>query len=238
MTEAQKSPVFNALFSLYVSHLLRRHFNRILVRLPSLPLSGPRIYIANHNTWWDSFFLCVLNERYLHDELYVMMSEEQFLKFPFSRKIGAFSINAGSISDVKAAFEYSVRVLHSSSRASLWIFPSGKITPCGLDPAYKDGFAHIASNVPAATIVPLAIRAEYIDGQYPDAVFLGGSPLPVAGKGANAIFKEGTDALDRLRSTLERLIQRKELGDFKVLQSGKSSVSDRYSKFKRMDWTG
>jgi len=29
MTEAQKSPLFNALFSLYVSHLLRRHFKRM-----------------------------------------------------------------------------------------------------------------------------------------------------------------------------------------------------------------
>ncbi|MBF8294167.1 MAG: putative phospholipid/glycerol acyltransferase [Bacteroidetes bacterium] len=234
MTEAQKSPLFNSLFSLYVSHLLRRHFNRILVRFPSLPLSGPRIYIANHNTWWDGFFLCALNDLYLRDELYVMMREEQFLKFPFSRKIGAFSINAGSISDVKAAFEYSVRVLQSSSRASLWIFPSGKITPYGSDPAYKDGFARIASSIQEATIVPVAIRAEYIDGQYPDVVILGGSPIPVAGKGASAIFKEGTDALDHLQSTLEGLIQRKELADFKILLSGKSSASDRYSKFKRM----
>ncbi|MBM4159518.1 MAG: hypothetical protein FJ217_00310 [Ignavibacteria bacterium] len=195
----------------------------------------PRLYIANHNTWWDGFFLYALNQRHLRDDIHLMMGEEQFQKFRFFRKLGVFSIRTDRIGDVKAAFEYSLRVLRQSHRSSLWIFPSGEMVPYGSPVQYKDGFARIAALAQPLNVIPVATRIEYIDNQYPDVFILGGEPILCVDQRAETIFKNGTRSLRELIQRLEHRISQRNFSDFRPLLTGRSSVSDRYAKIKGAD---
>lgn len=235
MTEAEKSPLFNTLFWRYIFWSLKRHFHRILHNVPTYDASVPRLYIANHNTWWDGFFIYALNQRHLRDDIHLMMGEGQFQKFRFFRRLGVFSVRPDRISDVKAAFEYSLRVLKQSPRSSLWIFPSGEMVPYGAPVQYKDGFARIAARAQPLSVIPVAMRIEYVDHQYPDVFILGGEPIVCIDQRAEKIFENGTRSLRELIQRLDHRISQRDFSDFKPLLTGRSSVSDRYAKIKGVD---
>lgn len=236
MTKSEKSPFFDALFWRYIRRSLRRHFNSINVAFEEPLPEGPFLFIANHHTWWDGFFIYALNRLQLRHDVHVMMGEEQFRRFSFFQKLGVFSIRQSSLADVRAAFVYSVKVLHSSPRASLWIFPTGEMTPFGKEPSYKDGFARIAAQAGNASVVPVAFRIEYGKKQLPDAYILLGRAHDAATSDAATLFQESTRELDRLTAWLVQRVQRGEVGGMKTLLHGRLTVSDRYARFKERVW--
>lgn len=232
MTAAEKSPLFNALFWLYIRRLLRRHFSRVIFRPLELALHRPTLYIANHHTWWDGFFAFALNERYLHQDLHLMMAAEQFEKFRFFRKLGVFSVDPASPPDAGAAFRYSVRVLRQKGAPSLWIFPAGEMLPYGSDVRYRDGFARIACAAGDVQIVPVAFRATFLKEQRPDVAILFGPPFDCSGKTAEQVFALGCSELTRIAKELDERVERGEFDDFRILVPGRSSVSQRFASLK------
>lgn len=236
MTKSDKSPLFDALFWRYILRLLRRHFNSVRVAFEEPLPEGPHLFFANHHTWWDGFFIYALNRLCLHSDVHVMMGEDQFRRFSFFRKLGVFSINPKSTSDLRAAFAYSIEILQSSPRASLWIFPSGEMTPFGSPVEYKDGFARIAVQAGGVSLVPAAFRVEYCEKQLPDVFILVGRAIRTDGKDSTAVFHESVQEMDRLVNRLAQRIQRRELGGMRTLVRGRSTVSDRYARFKERLW--
>ena len=231
MTPAQKSPLFNALFWRYIRRLLKRQFGRIIYRPCSFALDRPTIYIANHHTWWDGFFAFALNELHFHQRLHLMMGAEQFANFRFFRKLGVFSVDQADPSDVVSAFRYSVRILTQTKSPSLWIFPAGEMLPAGSPVHYRDGFARIARAATGVHIVPVAFWSGFTEGQYPDVVLEPGEAITCEGRSAEELFARGTSALDQLVARLERRIVEGDLGEFRVLLKGRSSVSHRFARF-------
>lgn len=232
MTPAEKSAPFNALFWLYIRRLLRRQFSRMLFRPCELALDRPTLYISNHHTWWDGFFAFALNERYLHQDLHLMMGAEQFEKFRFFRKLGVFSVDPSSPTDAAAAFRYSVRVLRRQGAPSLWIFPAGEMLPYGGEVRYRDGFARIACAAGDVQIVPVAFRATFLKEQHPDVAILFGPPLSCAGRTPEEVFALGCSELTRLAKDLDGRVARGELNDFQVLLPGRVSVSQRFAALR------
>ena len=235
MTPAQKSTLFNAIFWQYIKRLIRRQFGRILFQPSAIDTERATIYIANHHTWWDGFFAFALNELYLHQDLHLMMGAEQFERFRFFRRLGVFSVDQASRSDVAAAFRYSIRVLTETRSPSLWIFPAGEMLPYGADVRYRDGFARIAHAASAVQIVPVSFWTGLLDAQYPDVIMMLGTPFEPGGRSSEDIFAEGSLALGRLSHELHGKVLANDLAEFRMLLKGRASVSQRYARFKGVE---
>jgi len=69
----------------------------------------------------------MLNEYYLRHDVHVLMDEDGLRRFPFFRHLGAFSIQKGKLSDVRASLDYANRLL--SEGKSVWVFPQGREYP-------------------------------------------------------------------------------------------------------------
>jgi 1-acyl-sn-glycerol-3-phosphate acyltransferase len=184
MMEARHDRWARSLFLPYVSRLMKRSFQavRLLGRAPDLPKDRPVVIVANHGTWWDGFFVYILNERVLHRRLYVMMLEEQLQRFWFFNRLGAFGISPGNPRSVRAALAYSAQLLRDPSHC-LCMFPQGSLHRFGERPlGFKRGLHRILRDYGGqASILPLAISCEFRGERKPEALFLADRTYTVSG---------------------------------------------------------
>jgi len=234
MIPAQKSAVFYRLFWIYLRWSLKRSFGSLRAHLPDTlrHCRGPLLMIGNHHTWWDGFFILALNELILKRTMYVMMTEEQMKRFMFLRRLGGFGVDHREGKDALSVFRYTTGLLENDPNALVVIFPSGVMTPYGDTPSYKEGFARIAALVPGVQIVPCALKATHIDGQYPDVFIRCGEPTNTQGMKSGDIFINSTQRLDSLIASQERLVLKKDFADYTVFFRGRAPVSERYAAVK------
>jgi 1-acyl-sn-glycerol-3-phosphate acyltransferase len=123
MIAANKSRVFESLFYIYNRWLLRRSLRQILLRQDAYqPDKGTAgIYMINHSSWWDALILFYLNKTVMHVDAVAMMGEDGLRRFPFFRKLGAFSIDSSSRRDIKASLLYAKEQLAGGK--SVFFFP-------------------------------------------------------------------------------------------------------------------
>lgn len=69
----------------------------------------------------------MLNQHYLRHDVHVLMDEEGLRRFPFFRHLGAFSIQKGNLSEVRASLGYASDLLGAGK--SVWVFPQGREYP-------------------------------------------------------------------------------------------------------------
>jgi len=143
-----------------------------------------------------------------------------------------FSVDPSSPSDAGAAFRYSVKVLRQKGAPSLWIFPAGEMVPYGSQVRYRDGFARIACAAGELQIVPVVFRAEFLKEQHPEVAIHFGPPFECSGKTPEQVFALGCSELTRLTKELDGRMARGELGDFRVLVPGRTSVSQRFAALR------
>ena len=186
MLTARHRPWAEALFSIYLTGLLRRHFHalRLLGEPPSPPPGLPLLIVPNHGSWWDGLFLHLLNRRLLGRRLHLMILERHLTRFGFLRRVGAFGIRPGSGGEVAASLAYSAAVLRDPANA-LCLFPQGAIRhPSARPLGFQRGLEHILARHGApVAILPLAMRCEFYENQRPEALFLFDRVL-TAGPGA------------------------------------------------------
>ena len=177
MIRAQHRPWADILFQPYLEWLFKRHFHEIqlLGEVPEIPDDLPVLLLPNHSTWWDGFFVYLLNKRVFHRTTYLMMLEKQLLKYKFFTKIGAYSIEPESRRGVVESLEYTVELL-TQKRSLVSVFPQGELLPWQTRPlGYKRGVAWILQKYgKPVTVLPLAMRAEFLGEQRPSVFFLFG----------------------------------------------------------------
>jgi hypothetical protein len=182
MFTARHRPWAEALFSVYLTRLLRRHFHalRLLGETPSPPPGLPLLLVPNHGSWWDGLFLYELNRRLLGRRLHLMVLEEHVTRFGFFRRLGAFSIRPGSRDEVAASLAYAASVLADPANV-LALFPQGRIHhPSERPLGFLRGVERILREHAApVAILPLAMRCELCENQRPEALFLFDRPLVV-----------------------------------------------------------
>ena len=165
------------IFQPYLTWLFKRHFHTIqlLGAPPEIPNDLPLLLLPNHSTWWDGFFVYLLNKRIFRRTAYLMMLEEQLSKYRFFAKIGAYSIEPGNRRGIVESLEYTLGLLNE--RMSLVsVFPQGELLPWHTRPlGYKRGVEWILQRYgkPIA-VLPLAIRAEFLGERLPSVFFLFG----------------------------------------------------------------
>jgi 1-acyl-sn-glycerol-3-phosphate acyltransferase len=146
---------------------------RLLGQPPDPAKDRPVVIVANHGTWWDGFFVYILNERVLHRRLYVMMLEEQLQRFGFFNRLGAFGISPGNPRSVRAALAYSAHVLRDPSHC-LCMFPQGSLHRFHERPlGFQRGLHRILKDYGGeASILPVAITCEFRGERKPEALLL------------------------------------------------------------------
>jgi hypothetical protein len=162
------------IFHIYVMRLLKRHFHsfRLFGNMTEPDPELPLLLIPNHSTWWDGFFVYLINDQFLKRELYIMMLDSQLAKYKFFARVGAFGITPGNRKNVKESLNYTVELL-KKEKVLVTIFPQGILLPWGKRPLnFKKGLERMVRlyNKPI-NILPLAIRAEQGGEQQAEVFF-------------------------------------------------------------------
>lgn len=162
------------IFHIYVMRLMKRQFHafHLFGNVPQPDPDLPLLLIPNHSTWWDGFFVYLLNDQILKRELYLMMLDRQLAKYKFFSRIGAFGITPGDKEKVNESLNYTVELLQKKN-VMITIFPQGILLPWGKRPLdFKKGIeAIIELYEKPINILPLAIRAEYGGEQRAEVFF-------------------------------------------------------------------
>ncbi len=195
-------------FHLYVTGLFQRHFHamRLLGEPPRAEPNLPLLLLPNHSTWWDGFFIHLLNKKIFLRRPYVMMLEEQLVRYPFFTRVGVFSIDPKSPASMRASLRYAANVLRDPQNL-LAIFPQGELRPWDKRPlGYKRGLEVILKlHTGPVNLLPLAIRAEFLGEQKPSVFFMFGENLPVdysSFAGMAWLEKREEEALEKLRAMI------------------------------------
>jgi chlorobactene lauroyltransferase len=228
MIRANKSKIFENIFSVYNTRLLKKHFYRIHLggekNLESWEKTKPSIIYANHSNWWDGLAAIYLSEDLWNIDAYFMMDVEQLKKYRFFKWIGAFSVNRSSPRESMESVKYTINILKNTNKV-LWIFPQGIMQPNDYRPIkFYNGISKIAESIGEFNLIPVTFRYEFMMEQLPE-LFMGIGEV----KHINHIedTKQFTEELNiQLVSELDKLKEKvinSDTGDFTVILSGKKS---------------
>ena len=200
MIRAQHRLWADFIFQPYLTRLFKRNFHTIQVlgALPEIPPHLPLLLLPNHSTWWDGFFVYLLNKRIFRRTAYLMMLEEQLSRYRFFAKIGAYSIEPKYRQGIVESLGYTVELLNQ--RTSLVsVFPQGELLPWQTRPlGYKRGVEWILRKYgKSVAVLPLAIRTEFLGEKRPSAFFLFGDV-----SSCDAETFQGIDWLEKTESAL------------------------------------
>lgn len=162
MIAADKRGLRAWLWAAYVRWAVRRAFRGVWVDGAAPTGDGSLLFYANHPGWWDGFVFHQLTQHWGLDG-YCVMEEAQLMRFPFLRRLGAFSIvKTKPLESVR----YTNRLLKQQKSAVI-IFPEGELSH---EPRLKPlmrGVEMLAEHS-GARCVPLGIRYAFLDDRKPD----------------------------------------------------------------------
>jgi 1-acyl-sn-glycerol-3-phosphate acyltransferase len=241
MLPAKPNRIVQKWFDGWCRRSLRAHFNRVHLYLEpdshwtDFDPSVPRIYVANHSSFWDGIVLNFLLGQFRRQQpRYCMIDEVQVHEHPFFLRINGFSIRRDDARDSIDSIRYSVDLLQRTDRpACLVLFPQGKIESNDTRPIRVEAAApRIIQACPEARVVPVGLRYEFWSEQRAEAMVQVGPELRLGGLGrariAQTIQTKLMQALEVLRQA--GLAQRR--GDVIALH-GRRSISRWKSVFCR-----
>ncbi len=123
--KAKHHPIIYPFFQKYVHWKIKKAFNSVIIDGNFLDRNLPVLVISNHSSWWDGFWIYILNHRLLKRKFHFMMLEEQLKRYWYFNYCGGFSIKKNS-KTIFETFNYTVELLNDSNNLVL-IFPQGKI---------------------------------------------------------------------------------------------------------------
>ena len=211
MIQAKPHRLAEFIFLNYLKRILPRGFNsfQILGPLPEPDPQLPILLLPNHSSWWDGLWIYWMNRCLFQRQFYVMMLREQLQRFWFFRYIGAYSIDPGKPKEVLASIHYSKMLLDNGNGDNplVCIFPQGEMQPWGHRPLdFQPGVNRMVSGIRGrVNILPLAMRAEFLDARLPDLFFkFGECRVTDAGDfaGATVLAREHTALLTALATAI------------------------------------
>jgi 1-acyl-sn-glycerol-3-phosphate acyltransferase len=209
MLKAKKSVWFEKIFAAYNSNLISRRFNSLQVSgldfLHKRDKNLPLILFANHSSWWDGLVAFQISRKVKLDS-FLMMEEKQLRKLRLFRKIGAFSVVREKPREALKSIVYAADILREKPNRVVWIFPQGEILPNDIRPlGFYNGLTKIIKKVGICSVIPVAMRFEFLDDFKPDIFVKIGEPN-IFNKDGNFLSKKTTFLLEnKLTETLDFL---------------------------------
>lgn len=238
MIKTRKNKIFENLFSIYNTKLLKKHFFRVMLleeeNFLSRPSGIPSIIYANHSNWWDGLAAFHLSKVLWNIDAYVMMDIEQMQKYRFFKRIGAFSVNRNNPREALESIEYSVELLKETNRV-LWIFPQGVMQANDFRPIkFYNGVSKIAQKLGEVNLIPAAFRYEFLMEQRPELFISIGKAKPFDKSEDIKLLTDdlNTELIKELDSLKNKVIN-SELNDFKLILQGKPSRNKTLDKVYR-----
>lgn len=225
MLEANHSKFAEKIFDFYLRRLLTKSFNSIHLIGEIPKKSGKPIILApNHSTWWDGFFVYLLNKVYFKKKFHIMILEQQLRKYKFFLKLGGFSIDKSSPKTVLRSMKYSANLIKNENL--IVIFPQGELLPNHIRPlGFKNGINKIVEmSGHRPLILPLSMKIEFLKEQKPSVFFKIGKELESSKSLLKKLECEVTKGLECIGESIIK-------GDYgEIIFSGEASISDRSRK--------
>jgi hypothetical protein len=240
MIEAHHTGLADLVFRPYIMSLFRRHFYSIhlLGDIPRFDPALPLILSPNHSSWWDGFFVYLLNKKIIKRRAFLMMLEEQLWKNRFFRYLGAYSIDPASMTKTRESIDYTLDLIGEKSGPArmLCIFPQGELLPWGTRPlVFKKGLELIFKKIDRSVILcPLAMKIEFLAQQRPQVFFLFGE-CRIIEPGFKFSVREAEEEHENLLNELSGYITNRKSGA--VIFRGRASVDEVYGRIRRR-WLG
>ncbi|GAE27765.1 phospholipid/glycerol acyltransferase [Halalkalibacter wakoensis JCM 9140] len=233
MIIAKKSIIFQKAFHLYNVRLLKKSFYSIyLYEQERFQPDRPVLFLLNHSSWWDGLVSYFLSQSIISSDSYVMMSEEGLTKYPFFRKLGAYSVTRQTISGLKQSLTYTETLLKGNK--SIWMFPQGEEQHLEKRPLhFQEGAAFLAKRLTDLTVVPITYYYSFGHEQQPDLYIQIGSAIRYSQdssrKQLTSVFE--TTVTNQLNKQRGCIIDKK-IGHYSVILHGKPTISERFTSIK------
>lgn len=237
MIVAEHKKLADRIFRPYLYWLFRRYFYAIylLNPVPDFQPQKPILLLPNHSSWWDGFFIYLLNKKLLHRKIYLMMLEEQLKQNRFFRFLGAYSIKSDTFKDTKQSLQYTINLLNKKKESSLvCFFPQGELQPWNTRPIhFKRGLEFILKKTKSGiNLCYLGIRIEFLEEQRPE-VFIQFSPIQEINHHFNYSISESEHEFNTFLDQLGKKITEGEKGQ--LIFQGKKSVNEQLHTYWKKD---
>lgn len=185
---AAESDLFRRVFRPYAMWLFRRRFDAVYYEGGYRPGSLDRtVWYLNHHSWWDALTPFLLNEKLFHQNVRAVMDATQLRKYPFFRRLGAFSVNRSNPRAAMQSLQYAADSMQRE-KSGLYIFPQGKIEDECVDPIrFEKGLAWLYQALPKVDFVPVATTMNTRFSDRPRLFVAVGQPVRTSSTDRNEI---------------------------------------------------
>jgi len=196
--------------------LLRFRFDRFYLCSPFPEMKGHKslLITPNHFSWWDGFFIHLINRKKIKKPFYIMMLQSQLKRYWYFRHVGAFSIDPGNRKGVMESLNY-CRSLLKKKDASVILFPQGEIEPYEkTDLSFFSGALRflVKQRDSSFKMLPICFKIHYSNRKKPDIYCLA-APLIDSTKSKDSIEEYGKK-LQNLRNDLDQRVLNHSINTF------------------------
>ena len=170
------SPFLFKVVSVLIGWILKRRFNKLVVRDIEIKPGHSYLLMCNHFSFLDgilAYYLCdkVFKEKKVFRNLYIMSLKKQMQKNKWLRYFGSFSVEPGKRS-IKESFDYASEVLSTPGNVLLF-YPQGNLESSHVRYIqFQNGLKEIAPNVKGkCQLIWSSNLIEYFESTKPSVYF-------------------------------------------------------------------
>lgn len=156
------------MFQLLSKFLINRNFNSVNINGAFADNGKSILVIANHVSWWDGFWIMLLNLKIIKRKFHFMMLEEQLKKHWYFSYTGGYSVKKKSRS-ILESISYTTELIQNPKNMVL-MFPQGAIHSIHNDAVvFEKGVERIIKKTaPDTQIVFVANLIDYFSDSKPN----------------------------------------------------------------------
>jgi 1-acyl-sn-glycerol-3-phosphate acyltransferase len=222
--KANKGGPFGRLIDWYIGHKLKSAFRGLWVRGAVPNPTVPLLVYANHSSFWDGFVLHQLAQVGGWNA-FAMMDEENLARYPFHRRMGAFSVRQHDSASALETMKYA-RSLLLQPRGVVCIFPQGEIRPAGTHLGALSRGLEVLARRSKAWSVPVGLRYCFFEHECPDVMVEFGTPhepVPLSTFEAS------------LAQTVSKVMDARSTEGFRCVVSGRRSIQEKWDAVRRLE---
>ncbi|HLH57402.1 MAG TPA: lysophospholipid acyltransferase family protein [Verrucomicrobiae bacterium] len=224
-------------FTWYSRRYARKHFHTVRVARNGLPhtfAGWPLVVYSNHASWWDPIVCLLLRDKFFPErDTFAPMDSAMLRRYGFFKWLGFFGVEQQTRRGA-VQFLTTAQTVLESPNAILAITPQARFADVRERPIrFASGLGHLATRVPKACFLPVAIEYVFWEERLPEVLVRFGPPVQVcSNKSARTQAADWTRLFEKaLQDNLEALsveAQRRRPDDFVVLLRGGSGQGGVY----------